>query len=150
MVVLHLNNLASFRRVLKRFELSPDDNIHITKTSKAFLFTELPIPTVDLLMTRVELGTPISQKQLEVLAHATPERSREPLLKLPDGETYRKHVLPKRYNILDLLDDNPDWQLPIAEYIESLKPLTPRQYSISSSLIANIEFMSSAQGATHN
>ncbi|CAN9381285.1 unnamed protein product [Alternaria alternata] len=76
MVILPLNSISNVRRVMKRFDLSPDDNIHITGTNKTFITTEAPISIFDLLMTRVELGTPISQKQLQTLAEATPENKR--------------------------------------------------------------------------
>jgi cytochrome P450/NADPH-cytochrome P450 reductase len=145
MVVLPLNNLATVRRVLKRFDLSPDDNIAITDTSKAFLITEGPISVFDLLMTRVELGTPVSQKQLQSVADATPENRRETIVNLLDNDVYQKTVLPKRYSILDVLEDHPDCQLPFADYLDMLNPLKPRQYSISSSPISNIEFVSVAE-----
>lgn len=148
MVILPLNNLATVRRVLKRFGLSPDDNIAITHTSKAFLLTEGPISVFDLLMARVELGTPISQKQIKMLSEATAEDQRGPFLELLNESTYQEHVLPKRYSVLDLLEENSDCQLPFQEFLDMLKPLTPRQYSISSSPIANTEFVSTPQGVS--
>ncbi|RYO30510.1 Bifunctional cytochrome P450/NADPH--P450 reductase [Alternaria arborescens] len=146
MVILPLNSISNVRRVMKRFDLSPDDNIHITGTNKTFIMTEAPISIFDLLMTRVELGTPISQKQLQTLAEATPENKRARLLDLANDETYKKEVIPKRYSILDILEDHPDCQLPFAVYLDSLKPLSPRQYSISSSPLANVEFVQTAEG----
>jgi cytochrome P450/NADPH-cytochrome P450 reductase len=148
MVILPLNSISNVRRVMKRFDLSPDDNIAITGTSKTFIATEAPTSIFDLLMTRVELGTPISQKQLQTLADATPENKRAKLLELTSDETYKKEVIPKRYSILDILEDHPDCQLPFAVYLDSLKPLSPRQYSISSSPIANVEFIQTPEGST--
>ncbi|KAF3036352.1 hypothetical protein E8E12_008017 [Didymella heteroderae] len=146
MVVLPLNNPKTVRRVLKRFDLSPDDDISITNTSKTFLLSEGPISVFDLLMTRVELGTPVSQKQLQALAEAIPENRRESLVSLLGKEAYEKNILPKRYSVLDVLEEHAECQLPFADYLDMLKPLTPRQYSISSSPIANIEFISTPQG----
>jgi cytochrome P450/NADPH-cytochrome P450 reductase len=148
MVILPLNSISNVRRVMKRFDLSPDDNIAITGTSKTFIATEAPTSIFDLLMTRVELGTPISQKQLQTLADATPENKRAKLLELASDETYKKEVIPKRYSILDILEDHPDCHLPFAVYLDSLKPLSPRQYSISSSPIANVEFIQTPEGST--
>jgi len=146
MVILPLNSITTVRRIMKRFDLAPDDNILITGTNKSFIATESPISIFDLLMTRVELSTPISQKQLLKLAEATPEDKRGKLLELATDQVYKKDVISKRYSILDMLEDYPDCQLPFATYLDSLKPLSPRQYSISSSPIANIEFITNSDG----
>jgi cytochrome P450/NADPH-cytochrome P450 reductase len=90
-----------------------------------FLSPSTPISVFDLLMSRVELGTPISQKQLQVLAETTPENNRSKLLELLKEDVYKNEVLPKRYTLLDLLEDNPDTKLPFATYLNMLKPLTP-------------------------
>lgn len=49
---------------------------------------------------------------------------------------YRSEILKKRMSVLDLLDDFPECKLSLAEYVDMLLPLTPRQYSISSSPLA--------------
>ncbi|KAJ4345081.1 hypothetical protein N0V95_005962 [Ascochyta clinopodiicola] len=147
MVVLALNNIATVKRVIKRFDLPPDDNIEITNTSKAFLVSDGPLSVFDLLMTRVELGTPISQKQIQALADTLPRSERDALIGLADNDIYHSSVLSTRYSILDMLESYPNCQLPFADYLDMLKPLSPRQYSISSSPIANIRFMSTPQGS---
>ena len=147
-VILPMNSICNVRRVMKRFDLSPDDNIAITGTSKTFIATEAPTSIFDLLMTRVELSTPISQKQLQTLAEATPENKRAKLFGLANDETYKNEVIPKRYSILDVLEDHPDCKLPFAVYLDSLKPLSPRQYSVSSSPLANVDFIQTPEGTT--
>jgi cytochrome P450/NADPH-cytochrome P450 reductase len=146
MVILPINSIATVRRVMKRFDLAPDDNIAITGTNKTYIATDHPVSIFDLLMTRVELSTPISPKQLQILAEVAPENTRAKLISLATDEVYKKEVIPKRYSILDVLEDFPDCQLPFATYLDSLKPLSPRQYSISSSPLANIEFVQTPQG----
>ncbi|EFQ89396.1 hypothetical protein PTT_14357 [Pyrenophora teres f. teres 0-1] len=146
MVILPLNSITNVRRIMKRFDLAPDDNIVVTGTNKSFIATDSPISIFDLLMTRVELSTPISQKQLQTLAEATPESKRNKLLELATDEVYKRDIISKRYSILDILEDYPDCQLDFATYLDSLKPLSPRQYSISSSPIANIEFTQKPDG----
>jgi cytochrome P450/NADPH-cytochrome P450 reductase len=113
-----------------------------------FLSPSTPISVFDLLMSRVELGTPVSQKQLQVLAETTPENNRSKLLELLKEDVYKNEVLPKRYTLLDLLEDNPDTKLPFATYLNMLKPLTPRQYSVSSSPLANVDFVETPKGVT--
>lgn len=148
MVILPLNSIMTVRRVMKRFNLAPDDNIMITGTNKTFIATDSPVSVFDLLMTRVELSTPISQKQLQMLADATSENKRAKLLELATDEVYKKDIIPKRYSILDILEDYPECQLSFATYLDSLKPLSPRQYSVSSSPIANMEFLQAPEGTT--
>jgi cytochrome P450/NADPH-cytochrome P450 reductase len=131
---------------MKRFDLAPDDNIVITGTNKTFIATDIPVSIFDLLMTRVELSTPISQKQLHVLAEATPEKERITLARLAKDDIYVRDVITKRYSILDILEDFTGCSLPFAQYLDMLKPLSPRQYSISSSPLANIEFVQTSQG----
>lgn len=147
MVVLPLNHLSTVKRVMKRFSVSPDDNIVVTGTNKAFLSTEAPISIFDLLMSRVELGTPISQKQIRTLADFMPEDQRTRLLAMATDPLYTTDIVAKRVNIIDLLDDFRECQLPFATYLDMLKPLTPRQYSISSSPLANVEFIETPQGS---
>jgi cytochrome P450/NADPH-cytochrome P450 reductase len=147
MVILPLNNMATVKRVIKRFSLSPDDNIAIGGTSKAFITSDSPISVFDLLSTRVELGTPISQKQLKALAAATMEPSRAALKDLATDSNYKQKVISKRFSILDILEDYEDCKLSFAAYLDMLKPLSPRQYSISSSPLASVEFVETPQGA---
>src|SRR5688500_2142812 len=100
MVILPLNNLRTVARVIRRFNLSPDDNITITGTNKTFLNPDMPITIFNLLMTSVELSTPASQKQIQMLAESTPENDRSKLLDLTKDDTYKTEVLPKRFSIL--------------------------------------------------
>jgi cytochrome P450/NADPH-cytochrome P450 reductase len=47
-------------------------------------------------------------------------------------ELYRSNVLAKRKSVFDLLEELPAIELPFATFLESLSPLAPRYYSISS------------------
>ena len=50
-----------------------------------------------------------------------------------DADRYAAEILEKRITVLDLLSRYPSCQLTFASYLQMLAPLTPRQYSISSS-----------------
>lgn len=89
----------------------------------------------ELIASRVELATPASQRQVGVLAESLPENAQLKELASDEG-AYRRDVLDKRASVLDLLEDFPDARLTFAEYLAMLQPLTPRQYSISSSPLA--------------
>lgn len=135
-MVLPLNSIVVVRRIIRRFGLSPDDSITVTGTHKTFLSTNVPISVFDLLMTRVELGTPASQKQIETIAEHSPEDTSASLHALAQNDRFQREVTDKRMTILDILEDYPDAVIPFAKYLNMLKPLTPRQYSISSSPLA--------------
>ena len=81
----------------------------------------------------MELNTPASKRQIATLSAATPEEDRVGLERFQDDAVYEKEVLGQRYSIIDLLEDFPTTEIELGAYIDMLKPLTPRQYSISSS-----------------
>ncbi|KAL5412471.1 hypothetical protein PMIN06_008411 [Paraphaeosphaeria minitans] len=148
LVVLPINNIHLVRRTLKRFEISPDDSITVTGTHKAFLSPNAPISVFDLLMTRVELGTPATQRQIQGMIDTTPENKRASLTRFLEDEIHREEILGKRYTVLDLLEDTPECLLPFSKYLDWLQPLAPRQYSISSSPLATVEFVQQKDGTT--
>ncbi|TAQ85754.1 hypothetical protein B7494_g5932 [Chlorociboria aeruginascens] len=117
-------------RVLACFNLSDSDMISIKGSKKKFLPTE-PISAIDLFSSAVELSTPITKRQLEtILAHARPEQKTN-IEKFGDNTIYQT-LLEKRYSIIDVLEEL-FIDIPLAVYIDMLQPLSPRQYSISSS-----------------
>ena len=99
---------------------------------------EGPISVFDLLASRVELSTPASQRQIEVLAKATPESSREDVRQLASDSVYESVTLARRSSLLDILEAHPECELSFAQYLDMLKPMAPRQYSISSSPLVNM------------
>jgi hypothetical protein len=58
-----------------------------------------------LFSTRIELGMPISQKQPNALAGATPESNRAALEGLATDARYKQEVLAKRFSILNVFED---------------------------------------------
>ena len=92
-----------------------------------------PESAFDFFVSRVELNTPASKRQIAALAAATPDEEKEGLNRLQDDDVYEKEVLSRRTSVLDLYEDFPTCKLELGAYIDMLKPLTPRQYSISSS-----------------
>jgi cytochrome P450/NADPH-cytochrome P450 reductase len=92
-----------------------------------------------LIGTRVELGTPVSQRQLQAIAQTAANREElQRLEQLSSKESYKSEVLTKRMSVLDILEDFPSCDIPFASYLNMLRPLAPRQYSISSSPLATI------------
>ena len=100
--------------------------------------SQSPRSVYDLLSTSVELGTPASKKQIATMANhcQDPETTRQ-LQRLCTDTVYASEVLEKRFSVLDLLEDHPLCTLPFSSFLDMLKPLMPRQYSISSSPLAS-------------
>lgn len=137
LAVLPLNPAAVVDRVLSRFDLSYDAQIVVTSGAGAqtFLPTGRPVTVGELLSSYVELALPAGRRHIGQLAAATscpPERQALQAL-VADDATYTAEVLDKRVSLLDLLERFPSVQLPFAAYLQMLPPLSPRQYSISSS-----------------
>jgi len=74
---------------------------------------------------------------LEIIAKtASKDEERKAIEELSSDAKFKEEVLAKRISILDILDDYPSCSLDFAAYLDMLKPLSPRQYSISSSPLA--------------
>ncbi|KAK4205361.1 cytochrome P450 [Triangularia verruculosa] len=132
------NPRDSIRRVLNRFGLHPDDLVTVSGTTKEHLKSESggPISVFELIGTRVELANPASQRQVAHLASLSSGPDADKLLALASDESYATSVLAKRFSVLDLLEDFSSCKLSFASYLDMLSPLSPRQYSISSSPLA--------------
>jgi len=91
----------------------------------------------DFLATFVELNTPATQAQLGNLAVLTTNVTEKTQLQAYAHDArYMPEVFEKRRSVIDLLEEFPSCLLPFAAYVDMLKPLQPRQYSISSSPLA--------------
>ncbi|KAI0976920.1 cytochrome P450 [Xylaria arbuscula] len=137
LAVLPTNPPDQIKRVTTQFNLNMDDILTIKGTSKEFLTSERPSTVIEILGTRVELGTPASKRQIEAIAKTADEADEQKLQALISSpEVFAKEVVDKRLSVLDLLEDHPSAKLSFASYLDMLRPLTPRRYSISSSPLA--------------
>ncbi|KAI1108826.1 cytochrome P450 [Nemania sp. NC0429] len=137
LVVLPTNPPDLIRRAALRFGLNLDDIVTVKGTSKAFLTSGGRSTVVEILGARVELGTLASKRQIEAIAKTADGSERSKLQELTSSEeAFKSGVIDKRMSVLDLLEDHPSAKLSFAAYLDMLRPLTPRQYSISSSPLA--------------
>ncbi|KAK0618291.1 cytochrome P450 [Bombardia bombarda] len=138
LVVQPYNPRDSIIRVMNRFGLHPDDLVTVSGTTKGHLKADNggPISVYELIATRVELANPASQRQLTTMANLSQGTDAERLNALASDALYTNEILNKRFSILDLLEDFPSCALSFAAYLDMLSPLSPRQYSISSSPLA--------------
>jgi cytochrome P450 / NADPH-cytochrome P450 reductase len=137
LAVLPLNPSDAVERALTRFGMSYDSTAVITigDGGRTFLPTGKPVTAGELLSSYVELAQPATRTQIQQLADATvcPPDKKTLDTWATDVDTYTTEVLNKRLSILDLLERYPTCQLAFASFLQLLGPLTPRQYSISSS-----------------
>jgi cytochrome P450/NADPH-cytochrome P450 reductase len=130
LVVTPHNPPETVHRILARFGLVPDDVLTFSGSKKKFL-PAVPVAVGNFLFTTVELNTPITRRQVGILAsHATGELKSK-LDRLQEEEPYAT-LLAKRYSVIDLLEELM-LDIPFEVYIDMLQSLLPRQYSISSS-----------------
>ncbi|TVY59370.1 Bifunctional cytochrome P450/NADPH--P450 reductase [Lachnellula cervina] len=130
LVVLPRNPEETVRRILNSFGLSETDIMSITGSRKKFL-PKTPTTMGHFLSTMVELSTPITKRQAEALmTYASAERQ-SAIVELKEDAIYQTY-LQERYSIIDVIEKF-QLSLPFSIYIDMLQPLTPRQFSISSS-----------------
>jgi cytochrome P450/NADPH-cytochrome P450 reductase len=136
LAVLPLNPAALVDRALARFDLAYDTRLRITASASTpnHLPTDGPVTAGEVFASYVELSRPAGRRQVAQLADATPcPPERAALLALAAGDAYEREVLDKRVSLLDLLETYPSVDIPLATFLGMLTPLSPRQYSISSS-----------------
>ncbi|KAK8079173.1 cytochrome p450 [Apiospora phragmitis] len=138
LAILPLNPEDTVRRVVKRFGLPWDGIITINKSGSTTLPTGKGVSIFDLLRGYVEIGQPVTRKDLELIAATTQdEADKAHLLSLAAGEAaFKEKIAGPRMTILDLLEQHPTSTMPFPEYLALLPPLRPRYYSISSSPLA--------------
>lgn len=139
MAVLPLNPEDTVRRVVKRFGLPWDGIITINKSGSTTLPTGKGVSIFDLLRGYVEIGQPVTRKDLELIAASTTDAAAkaELLALAADEAAFKGKIAATRMTILDLLEQHPTSTMPFPEYLALLPSLRPRYYSISSSPLAS-------------
>ena len=150
---LPVNPIRDVKRVLSRFKLPAEQEVHRTPTlfptsltyalqitlssnTPSSLPVGQPISFFRLLSGYIELSQPATPRNLRDLLWASKsDVATETLNNL--SKNYAKEVLEKRTSVLDILEANPDVQPTFAQFLEMLPPMRVRQYSISSSPIWN-------------
>lgn len=142
--VVPVNPPELIERTLKRIGIDADAYIKIESRSQM----RGPFPSGSTFSVRRlaerygELQAVATRKDIGVLARHTRCPDSKPKLEAlaapeKDGvDLYRREVQAKRKSVLDILEDFPACELPFAVFLELIPWLTPRYYSISSSMAA--------------
>lgn len=89
-----------------------------------------------LLGAKQQLTCLLLQSVLTLADCTTDEATRKELTRLAN-EGYADEISAKRVSVLDLLEEHPSVELPIGQFLALMPPMRVRQYSISSSPLAN-------------
>ncbi|KAL7789003.1 cytochrome P450 [Trichoderma ceciliae] len=137
LAVLPFNPKDTVSRVFRRFKLSWDAVLTIHSDRPTTLPTDTPVSANDVLRAYVELSQPATKRNISVLIEATQNEELKAQLEKLAGDDYQQEIGAKRVSVLDLLERLPSLELPLDSYLAMLPPMRVRQYSISSSPLAD-------------
>lgn len=134
---LPLNPQETVHRVMKRFGLAWDSMLTISSKTGTTLPTDAPISAHNVFSAYVELSQPATKRNVAMLVEASKdEATRKELQEIADAR-FTEEISNKRVSLLDLLERYPSVELPLGAFVASLISMRVRQYSISSSPLAN-------------
>lgn len=147
--VLPRNSQTNVSRILRRFGLKGTDQVTLSASGRSAGHLPLgrPVSLQELLSYSVEVQEAATRAQIRELAAFTvcPPHKRE-LEDLTAEGVYQEQILKKRISMLDLLEKYEACDMPFERFLELLRPLKPRYYSISSSPRLNPELASITVG----
>jgi len=133
---LPVNPPRDVQRAIAHFGLSAEQEVTISSTGPTSLPVNKAISIYNLFSGYVELSQPASTRDLRILTKAqSSESSLKALKALSDN--YEAEVMAKRLSVLDILEDNVDIKVGMETFLSMLPAMRVRQYSISSSPLAN-------------
>lgn len=127
LVIQPRNADENVQKVMRYFDFDEQTRVKVEGSRKKFL-PSTPTPVDVFLKDHVELGTPVTKRQLRTIAGYAKDANKDKF----NDDAICEDLISKRYTIIDVLIEN-RIDIPFALYIDMLLPLTPRQYSISSS-----------------
>ena len=124
-------------RMVRRLQLRGDTVValHASRAAAAALPLDRPMALRDLLTRYVELSTPATRRDVQILSDKNvcpPHRAQLASL-AADPVRYQAEVLDKRLSVLDLLEQYASCDMTLAEVLELLPTMRLRQYSVASS-----------------
>ncbi|KAK4560538.1 hypothetical protein LTR86_005735 [Recurvomyces mirabilis] len=137
LAVLPMNPAESIHRVMLRFGLPWDAMLTFSSKNNTVFPTDAPLSAHNLFAAYVELGQPTTKRSVNMLVEASKdEDTKKQLQEILSGD-FDAHITQKRVSLLDLLERFPSIDLPLGAFVASLISMRVRQYSISSSPLAD-------------
>ncbi|KZT51670.1 cytochrome P450 [Calocera cornea HHB12733] len=133
LAILPLNPAESVRRVLRHFNLLGETKVAIQSKGPTTLPTDEPISLWELFSEYVELGQPMTQRNVDEVMRFAPKDGpeRDALNKVVSD--CKTNIFDRRLSVLELLEQHPCLSVPLGQFIKLLPSMRIRQYSISSS-----------------
>ncbi|GJE90374.1 bifunctional P-450/NADPH-P450 reductase [Phanerochaete sordida] len=141
LAILPMNPQRDVQRALAHFGLLPDQEVKIESVGPSPLPTGRPINVTSLLSGYVELSQPATTRDLQTLAEATKSEDAKTALKHM-LDNYAEAVQAKRMSVLDILEEHTSISISFALFLQLLPSMRVRQYSISSSPLADAQRVS--------
>lgn len=135
LAVLPINHTSVVRRVIQRFRL-PWDAFVTVKSGESYLPVGQPMPIFGVLSAYVELSQTATRRNVEGIIKFTTDGSDKEELERLRSESFNTEIKGKRVSPLDLLERFPKTDIPFSAFLTMLPQLRLRQYSISSSPLA--------------
>ncbi|KAL6298881.1 cytochrome P450 [Sparassis latifolia] len=136
LAILPTNPPRDVRRAIAYFGLSPEQEVTLTSAGPTSLPTNKPLSLYTLIGGYVELSQPATPRDLRILSStASTPAATEALNAL--SSSYSSEVFAKRLSVLDILESTPGIELSVGAFLGLLPPMRIRQYSISSSPLAD-------------
>lgn len=123
--VLPVSPLPLVQRALIRFGLALDDVLTIKSTSS----TSFPIDriaAVNVFSGFVELDQPATLRNVKLMAERAEDR-RDELARLTEPSVYAAEISAKRVSLLSLMEQYPEVQVTLAEFLENVPLIRMRQ-----------------------
>lgn len=133
LAILPFTPADSVSRAMKHFNIASGATVTIKPGSATFLPTGVTISAADLLRGYVELGQPVTKKDLRACAAAAQDAQQTSRLESMLNQDGPGGITELRLSLLDILDQYPSIEMPFSTFVSMLPPLRPRHYSISSS-----------------
>jgi len=130
LALLPINSLSVVARVLRRFQLPWDATMKLKKGSHSTIPTEVEMSVSTVLASYVELNAAATKKNVQTIASYAGDDASD--VSSNDAQQ----------SVLDILETDTSLPLPFAVFLSMLPPMRIRQYSISSSPLADSSVVS--------
>ncbi|KAK7967911.1 bifunctional p-450: NADPH-p450 reductase [Apiospora aurea] len=136
LAVLPHNPKETVGRVMRRFRLAWDAHISIASPHPTTLPTNVSLPVSEVLGSYVELNQVATKRNIITLGQFADGEIKEKISRLAtDG--FEDEIRSRYLSVLGILEQFADIHIPFGCFLSMLPPMRVRQYSISSSPLAN-------------
>ncbi|PVH97815.1 bifunctional P-450:NADPH-P450 reductase [Periconia macrospinosa] len=137
LAVLPHNPKETVGRVMRRFHLAWDAHVTIQSPHPTTLPTNVSLPVSEVLSSYVELNQVATKRNITALSQFAEDDEVKAKLQLLSTDRFEDEVRSKFLSVLGILEQYPALRIPFDSFLSILPPMRVRQYSISSSPLAN-------------